>query len=166
MISKGFFSLFLLRNSSWFLLVCHWLNYRLYPHLFLSPAIHVYNIGSCTCTEFCNVQQEEIIHSDIFRLLDERVETFRNALLPVPAMAHVNGLWAIPRKDLPSAWLDEVKRTDYTISASKTGYSERSIRTARYHIHHFIHHLSQNFLGSWRVDVTSQDCQILVKALT
>lgn len=55
-------------------------------------SIHVYSADCCTHTENCNDQQSEIVHSDVLRLLDERVEIFRNALLPVPATVHVNGL--------------------------------------------------------------------------
>lgn len=49
-----------------------------------------------------------------------------------------------------------MKPTECTISASKTGYNERSLRTARSHIRHFIYYFSQNFWKSWKADITSQ----------
>lgn len=147
MISKGLFSLFLLIKSSCFLSVCHWLNYRPYPHLCLSPAFMSVILAVVHVENFAMPSRRKLSTLISWGIL---MREWRNTLLPAQAMAHVNELWTIPRKEVR---LHEVKPTDCTISGSKTGYSQRRLKTARYHIHHFIHHLSQNFWESWRVDI-------------
>lgn len=161
MISKVFFfSLFLLRKSSWYLLVFQWLNYRPSPHLSLSPASMSIILA--------------VVHVQNFAIPYRRkLSTLISWVLLMKEWRH-SGMhcclcqeWSMSvDSELYQGKNYHQQDTDCTISASKTGYSERSLRTARYHIHHFILNFSQNFWESWRVDVTFQECQILVKALT
>lgn len=171
MISKGVFSLALslslslLRKSSCFLLVCHWLNCRPYSHLSLSlaslsvilAAVHVQNFA---------MPNRRKLSSPItwgFLMREWRHSGMHCCLcLQSPMSMALN--YTKERITFNKAWWSETQTAP--TSVAKTVYSERSLRTARYHIHHFIHQLSQKFWENRRVDITSQEYQILVKLLT
>jgi len=97
------FSFFVLSKSSCFLLVCHWVIYRPYPHLSLFPAslfialllVHELN---CIMSNYKNYRRKLSTLISWGFLMREWRHSGIQALLPGPPMNHVNEFW-IPMKE-------------------------------------------------------------------